>query len=278
MQLGIRLHDIKEGTLEERLQIAREQGFSCGHLALAKVIREYSIADGALTPGLAMYLKKLFAEHNIDIAVLGCYLNLANPNKDRLQEITNRYMAHIRFASMLGCGVVGTETGAPNETYSFEAACHEDEAYYTLLYHLIPIIKYAEKMGVVFAIEPVFKHIIFSPARARRLLDAVNSPNLQIILDPVNLLDISNYTRQEEIIQEAIEILGKDVAVVHIKDFKAENGKLISVAAGTGDMKYDKIMKFIKEDKPYIHVTLENTTPDNAVTAREHIQELWNQA
>ncbi len=51
MQLGIRLHDIKKAPLEERLQIAREQGFSCGHLALSKVISEYSVADSALTPG-----------------------------------------------------------------------------------------------------------------------------------------------------------------------------------------------------------------------------------
>ena len=56
MQLGIRLHDIKKAPLEERLAIAHEQGFACGHLALAKVISEYPVDDGALTPGYAMYL------------------------------------------------------------------------------------------------------------------------------------------------------------------------------------------------------------------------------
>ena len=61
MQLGIRLHDIKKAPLEERLAIAKEQGFRCGHIALSKVISEYSVDDAALTPGLAMYLKKQFA-------------------------------------------------------------------------------------------------------------------------------------------------------------------------------------------------------------------------
>ena len=56
MQLGIRLHDIKKAPLEERLAIAKEQGFLCGHLALSKVITEYPVDDGALTPGYAMYL------------------------------------------------------------------------------------------------------------------------------------------------------------------------------------------------------------------------------
>ena len=278
MQLGIRLHDIAKGTLEERLAIAKEQGFACGHLALSKVIDEYSVADSALTPGYAMYHKKMFEKYGIDIAVLGCYLNLAHPNPQKLAEIQNRYKAHIRLASMLGCGVVGTETGAPNEKYAYEEACHSEEALELFIKNVTPIVRYAEQMGIVFAIEPVFKHIVCNPARARKVLDAVNSPNLQIILDPVNLLDISNYMRQKEIVQEAIEVLGKDVAVVHIKDYVVQDDKLISVAAGTGKMDYSDLMSFIKKDKPFIHVTLENTTPDNAVEARKYIQGLWDEA
>lgn len=276
MQLGIRLHDVAKGTLSERLATARKQDFTCAHLALSKVIDEYSTADPALTPGYAMYLKKLFLKNDLDIAVLGCYLNLANPDKDKLQNIQKRYMAHIRFASLLGCGVVGTETGAPNESYSFEPACHEEKALYTFIYNLLPVVRYAEKMGVILAIEPVFKHIVWNPRRAKKVLDAVNSPNLQIILDPVNLLDISNYKEQEEIVQEAIDILGNHVAVVHIKDFIVEGNELKSVAAGTGSMNYHSLIRFIKKEKPFIHVTLENTTPDNAVAARKYIQELWD--
>ena len=82
MQLGIRLHDIKKAPLPERLKIAEEQGFACGHLALSKVISEYPVDDGALTPGYALYLKRLFEKYHLDIAVLGCYLNLANPNPE----------------------------------------------------------------------------------------------------------------------------------------------------------------------------------------------------
>ena len=75
-----------------------------------------------------------------------------------------------------------------------------------------------------------------------------------------------------------MELLGDDIAMIHIKDFVVEDGKLVSVAAGTGEMDYTKIMKFIRERKPYVHVTLENTVPENAVAAREYIQNLWEQA
>lgn len=276
MQLGIRLHDIKKAPLPERLAIAREQGFSCGHLALSKVISEYPVDDGALTPGYAQYLKKLFAEHDIDIAVLGCYLNLATPNEESLKKNQKRYLAHIRFASLLGCGVVGTETGAVNESYSFEERNHSDEALDLFIKNLRPVVACAEKMGVIFAIEPVYKHIVCNPARARKVLDTIASPNLQIIFDPVNLLDICNYQNRDEIFKEAIELLGDDIAVVHIKDFIVENGELKSVAAGTGEMDYGRVVRFIKERKPYIHVTLENTVPENAVQSRKLIQGLWD--
>ena len=78
--------------------------------------------------------------------------------------------------------------------------------------------------------------------------------------------------------EEAVDLLGEDVAVVHIKDYVIKDGKLDSVAAGTGNMNYSAIMKFIKDRKPYIHTTLENTVPDNAVQARKYIQKLWEEA
>ena len=276
MQLGIRLHDIKKAPLPERLKIAEEQGFACGHLALSKVISEYPVDDGALTPGYALYLKRLFEKYHLDIAVLGCYLNLANPNPESLAKITHRYLAHIRFASLLGVGVVGTETGAVNEEYRFEEKNHSDEALEIFIRNVKPVVEYAEKMGVIFAIEPVYKHIVCNPIRAREVLDKIGSPNLQIIFDPVNLLDSCNYRDRDAIIEEAIDLLGEDIAMIHIKDFVVQDGELVSVAAGTGEMDYGKIIRFIKERKPYVHVTLENTVPENAVEARRYIHGLWD--
>lgn len=276
MQLGIRLHDIKKAPLEERLAIAKEQGFSCGHLALSKVISEYSVDDSALTPGYALYLKRIFAENKLDVAVLGCYLNLATPDEGDLEKNIHRYMAHIRFASLLGAGVVGTETGAVNVDYHFEEKNHSEEALEIFIKNVRRVVEYAEKMGVILAIEPVYKHIVCNPKRARKMLDEINSPNLQIIFDPVNLLDICNYQNRDEIIEQAIELLGDDIAMVHIKDFVVKDNALVSVAAGCGEMDYTKIIRFMKERKPYIHATLEDTVPENAVEARKYIQGLWD--
>ena len=275
MQIGIRFHDTKELPLAERIYAVKEQGFSCVHLALSKSIRENSVRNSALTPGYAMHLRRLFADAGVDIAVLGCYMNLATPNENDLTETLKRYQTHIRFASLLGAGVVGTETGAPNESYVYEEACHSQKALDYFIKNLAKVVEYAEKMGVIVAIEPVYRHIVFNAKRAREVLDTIQSPNLQIILDPVNLLDTCNYRKHEDIIKEAIDVLGEDVAVIHIKDFQMTAKGLISVAAGTGEMNYDDLMTFIKKDKPYIHATLEDTLPENAVAAREFVQQFY---
>lgn len=278
MQLGIRLHDLEKLPFEERIAKAAEGGFACGHLALSKLITEFPTADEALTPGLAMYIRKVFERNHVDIAVLGCYLNLATPDEKALEKTMHRYLAHIRFASLLGCGVVGTETGAPNAEYAFTPECRTEKTLELFIERLRPVVAYAEKMGVVFAIEPVAKHIVCTPARARRVLDEIASPNLQIIFDPVNLLDGTNYTDREKIFDEAIGLLGEDIAMVHLKDFRTGNGDLTACACGTGEMDYTKILHFMKTRKPFIHTTLENTTPKNNQTAKELILRKYAEA
>lgn len=272
MQIGIRLHDIEPGTLEHRVMRAHEQGFTCGHLALSKTVTEHSVGNAALTPGYATYLRKMFAKYDVDIAVLGCYLNLAHPDPEELKKIQERYYAHIRFASILGCSVVGTETGAPNADYRYEPACHTEEALSTFITNLRPVVECAEKFGVILAIEPVWNHIVYDSERALRVLEEISSPNLQIILDPVNLLSVENCGDYEAVIKKAIEDLGEYTAVLHMKDFVVKDGKIVSGAPGTGVMKYDAIMDFVKKEKPYIQMTIEDSTPENAVESRKLLE------
>lgn len=276
IKIGIRMHDMLPGTIEERAVMAGKDGYACAHIALSKLIKEYKVSDGALTPGFAMHLKKVFAENNVDIAVLGCYLNLATPDKEELEHNLLQYKSQLRFASLLGCGVVGTETGAPNKEYRCVPECRSEEAFQILMNNLRTAVGYAERMGVVLAVEPVVRHIIYGPERARRILDEIDSPNLQIIFDPVNLLDASNYTEREEIFERTLKLLGKEIAMVHLKDFRLENGELKACAPGTGEMDYSRIMAYLKKEKPYVHVTMEDTRPENAAAAMKYLYEVYD--
>jgi len=278
IQFGLRLHDAEKLPMEQVLPLVRQKGFTCAHLALSKAMKEYPCNPSALTPGYAMYLRRLFEKNGIDIAVLGNYLNLAHPDETALAAIQEKYYAHIRFASLLGCGMVGTETGAPNAEYKFCPECRSDEALATFIKNLKPVVRCAEQYGVIIAIEPVVKHIVYDAKRARTMLDEIGSHNLQILFDPVNLLGMENVDRRDEVIAEAIELLGKDIAMIHFKDYLLEDtdGQLKATGAGLGHMDYTQILRFAKKEKPFIHATLENTTPENAVSCLKFLQDQYD--
>ena len=281
MQLGIRLHDVnaalpeEEQTLEARARKAREEGFSCVHLALSKCIKGVNFDNAALTEGLAAYVRRVFHKQELDVAVLGCYLNLAHPDPGQVKAFQARYFGSLRVAALAGIGMVGTETGAPNAAYKFDANTHSREALRTFMWNLEPVLEMAEKYGVMMAIEPVHSHIVYNVDRALQVIEGMESPNLRIIFDPVNLLAADNVDRRDAVLDAAMDKLCDHIAMVHLKDYvRTENG-LVSVAAGTGEMDYTAILRFLKARKPFIQATLENTSNDNAVQARELIEGLY---
>ena len=73
--------------------------------------------------------------------------------------------------------------------------------------------------------------------------------------------------------------LGKDVAMIHFKDFLRHDadGQLKACGAGQGEMEdYSTILRFAKQEKPFVFATLENTTPENAVACREFLQKQYD--
>lgn len=270
LQIGIRAHDMEKASIEKMVESMAGKGLKCTQLALSKAISDFNTDIGAMTPGMAMYLKRIFESNKVDIAVLGCYQELGNGDKEVFKDILRIYKAHIRFAKTLGCGMVGTETWSSNLSMS------DDKSLEILIENMKEIVAYAESMGVIIGMEPVAGHIVYDIKRAREVLDAVGSPNLQIIFDPVNLITYDNYQSQEQIINEAFELLGDDIACIHAKDFVVEKDKTIkSVISGDGLLNYQLLLTKLKKKKPFIHILLEETTPANLLYAKEYIEEIY---
>ena len=281
IQFGLRLHDAEQLPIEQLLPVVRQKGFTCAHLALCKAMKNVPCTPSALTPGYALYLRHLFEKNGMDIAVLGNYLNLVHPDEDAVKAMQEKYYAHIRFASLLGCAMVGTETGAPNREYKFCPECRTDQALSTFIKNFKPVVRCAEQYGVTVAIEPVVRHTVYDAKRCRKVLDEIGSHNLQVLFDPVNLLNADNVDQRFELIDEFIELLGPDIAMIHFKDFVRSDvddvGKFRAVGAGQGDMgDYSRVLRFAKEEKPFVFGTLENTTPENAEACRKFLQEQYD--
>ena len=99
MQIGIRAHDVAGDTLEEAFSNIEKQGFVCAHLAMTKSVKSFKVTPETETPGLAKYVKHLAEKHGLDIAVLGNYNNLCNPDPQQLKSIQYTYTAALRFGA-----------------------------------------------------------------------------------------------------------------------------------------------------------------------------------
>lgn len=276
MRIGIRAHDVKADNFEGLVSEIAAEGFHCCQLAVPKAVHDFPTGIETYTPGLASWMKEIFAENHVDVAVLGCYYNLATPDEEEYRRTLNVYKRHIAFASWIGAGMVGTETGNVNRAYVPDAYSRTDEALDFFIDRLRPVVETAEKYGVTVAIEPVCRHIVWSAGRARKVLDTIASPNLQLIFDPVNLLDRTNVGEYQKIIGNFIDLCGPDIVAVHAKDFRMEDGELRECACGQGQMDYSVLLPFLAKHKPHIQVLLENTTSQTAVTARKYLEKQYS--
>lgn len=278
MNLGIRAHDIPNLPLEELVQEVSNKGFTSVQLALAKSLPDIHTSLGALSPGFAHHVGKAFKKHDIQIAVLGCYINMIHPDINERKKALDRFKEHIRYARDFGCSIVGTETGNIHAEMGYTEDNFHEEPFLDVVESVKELVKEAEKFGVIVGIEAGVNHPLYNAKLVRRLLDMVDSNNLQIIFDPVNLLTADTYENQDEIIREAIKLFGDRIAIVHAKDFIIEDGKLKFTAVGRGQLNYDLVMQLIKPIKPHINFLMESTTEPYIDESVKFIKEKYNQA
>lgn len=259
INIGIRAHDIENLPLEELVQVIANKGLTSVQLALSKSLEGVNTELGSLSPGLARYVGSVFSKHNVQIAVLGCYFNMIHPDLVERKKGIERFKEHIRYARDFGCSIVATETGNVNPEIFYTEENFKEEPFLEVVESVLELVKEAEKFGVIVGIEVGVNHPVYSPKVMKRLLDSINSNNLQVILDPVNLLTIDTYQNQEEIFQEAMDLFGDRVIILHAKDFIIENNQLVPTAVGKGLLNYEYILNEIKKKKPFINILLEET-------------------
>lgn len=277
MILGVRAHDFGKTSPVELAGRISAKGFTCVQLPLSKAVHGIDTGPGRLNPGLAGYIRDVFAEHNLKIAVLGCYINPVHPDPQIRRKDLERFKEHLRYVRDFGCSIVGTETGSVNPGQPFPPGNHSEETFQILLDSVAELVAEAEKFGVIMGIEGVVKEPLSTPEKIKRLIDTIKSNNLQIIYDPANLISAANYEKQDEIYQKSFALFGDRIVIIHAKDFVIENGKKELVQVGKGILNYELLLKLIKTRKPLINVLLEGATPDNAVECGEYLKRVYAQ-
>jgi sugar phosphate isomerase/epimerase len=274
MRIGVRAHDFGKWPADELAARIAAQGMTCVQLALSKAIAGLDLQPGCLNPGLAFHIGQAFRRHNIQIAVLGCYINPIHPELKTRQTLLSLFKEHLRFARDFGCGLVGLETGSLHADYSPHPDNSGAETFRMLLDSLGELVEEAEHFGVLVAIEGVTGHVVSSPACMRRVLDAIQSNNLQVIFDPVNLLSLENHRDQDRIIQESFDLFGERIVIIHAKDFIVQDQTFRAVRTGQGQLNHKRLLELINQHKPCISILLEEASEETAAACAQFLNSL----
>jgi sugar phosphate isomerase/epimerase len=130
----------------------------------------------------------------------------------------------------------------------------------------------AATAGIRLGVEPEPGNIVRNAAVAARLLDELGpDAPIGIILDPANLLSPATMAQQEEILTEAIDMLGARIIGAHAKDV-VESGYS---AAGAGMMDYQLVFRLLSRITP-VPVIAQDVEESDAARVHDDLVR-WNE-
>ena len=274
LNIGVRAHDFSPGTPEQVALELSQYPISCVQLALPKSFPFIEDDPELLTEAFARRTARAFADENLQIGVLGCYINPVHPDPASREASLSWFEKHLELASAFGCNIVGTETGSRNADCTFHPDNLTASAFDDLVESVSRLAATAEKYQVNVGIEGVaHHHIINSAERMAELLKQVNSPNAKVIYDPVNLYPQTMTGRQEDELNKSLAIFGDRIVAIHCKDYVLNNhNKEGDLPSGTGRMNHRHLLAWIQKNAPDVPVILENTSHENVSSVLSFMQ------
>jgi len=286
--LGVRAHDVGLESLPacftpDAIGVLADRVSSrhFGAVQYTMVDAFPSVKPAQLNQGMAWQLRKAFESRDIQIAILSCYINPVHPEPGERKKELACFRRYLEFCRDLGCNYVATETGSKNSDLSFHQNNHSPEVLEELLESLQQMVTWARNFSIGVAIEGVSKFVAHSPKIIRKILDGMNSDNLRVILDPVNLLKSSDDgdIRREyiDIVKESFDLYGDDIVAIHLKDVSLNEGKLTNVPIGTGLAPFDYLLDLIADKKPGLPLIMEEQNPSTMEKSINFLSKLISQ-
>jgi len=244
MQIGVMSRTLFRKTLEEELDAVVEHGLGC---------MQFDLSSGGL-PSLpeqidddaCSNIKNALAERRITVAGVNCLFNMIHPDPEHRQAGLSRLEVLASAADKLGIATLVLCTGTRNEKMMWLP--HPDngspEAWRDLLDTMGKAVRSAEAHQVTLAFEPEVANVVDSARKARRLIDDIGSSHLKVVIDGANIFHEGELPRMSDILDEAFELLGSDIAFAHAKDLD-HDGAAGHLPAGKGLLDYERYLSLI---------------------------------
>lgn len=268
INFGARGHDITTATdFDSLAKGLAAQGARCTQLALGKSFPHMPSGAAAINPGMGECCRSALAAQGVSVAVLGCYVNPMGKAGAERDAAVATFEAYLRHARYFGAPVVGTHPGRLASDGSESPSAWRE--FVDLMRRLADV---GERFGAIVGLEPCPHHALHDLDSTERLLDAVDSPFLGIILDPAGhaLDDAAGDAasapsdpaeREIAVAEAAFRRFGDRIAAFHLKDFTVPSAAtaIAPCQIGDGIAPVDRLLEIVDAHRPYLPVITEGT-------------------
>ena len=122
--------------------------------------------------------------------------------------------------------------------------------------------------------EGAFGHVCYDVDRLKLAIDRINRPNVKVIFDLYNYLDISNVSECYDILDYGLKVFGRQIEIFHIKDFEVVEGKLVQRPVGKGVLDYNRVLSAIYKMNPNAKLVFEGTVGEDVPSAVQYIKDI----
>ena len=246
LKIGIMWNTIGTGdTIREKFQLSKQAGFN-GVEVMSHMNRK-EVLEARDDTGLEIPSVCNSKHWNIP---------LSSPDPAIRKKGREALELSLEDASAYGADTVLLVPGRVDDSTSY------DDCWYRSIEEIKKAVPLAEKLKVTIALENVWNNFILSPMEAVHYLDQFSSPYVKFYFDCGNIL---RYGWPEQ----WINILGRRIAKVHIKEFSREiankkgNSAGFNVALREGDVNWPAVMTALDNIGYSDWVTLEQRGGDS---------------
>jgi sugar phosphate isomerase/epimerase len=277
IQIGILLGTFGRGTLDNRLDAVRACGLDCVQVSLD--CAGLSDMPETIPPDVAGRIRQQATEKGITIASVQGTFNMSHPDAEERRRGLRRLRVMAEACGQLGTSKIHICTGTRDRTNMWRR--HPDnnlpESWRDMVACVREATEIARQAHVVLAFEPEVNNVVDSARKARRLLDEIGSPSLQVTFDAANLFHAGELPRMKEILDEAFDLVGNDVVLAHAKDLD-HDGDAGHLPAGHGKLDYDRYVSLLHRHRfpgpLLLHGLSEAQVPGCVAFLREKIARL----
>ena len=275
----------------------RGLGFNTVQLDLH--FKDVDLSAGQITEAKGKLVRDTFRDNDLPICAISGYTNIVHPDLDERKRRVDYLKEIIRNARSFGTPYVISESGTFNSESDW---VHDDknkteEGYDAARTVLAELAKEAVDHGSIFLLETYVNNVIGSVEETVRIFNDINSPGMELLMDPTNYFESHNIDQMDPILNQVFDTLADKVRVAHAKDVKRSGddksekhadigdsdaleshtfrgvGEIELPAAGLGELNYDLYVKRLAEKSPNVPLIIEHLDESDVPRAKQFVVE-----